>query len=604
VKAPPIDYIRIKKLHSSLEATMKTFHLVIALVIGTGFIVVLNLTYLRNIVIDSDLRQAAVDDRPRSSRPSLSKRATAPKPRKSSTPAGAVPVKPTAKDTSVKVDEQPDSHRVAGLNCDKYGGPSEEIAAEMVYWQDIPRDAEYTSPFAKYGKSPKYLTFEPDEGGWNNIRMSMETATVLAHAMGRILVLPPEQQMYLLSNDRNKKNNRFTFKDFFHFDSIADEHPSVEVISMEEFIQREAMTGHLKDKDTGKVTFPPNNETTWDGHGRTGRQYWLWLRSATVAPIWFFDNCVAAFPSEPGPEATERVKALRQTIRSPTTPDFIQEYFDNPTEVNAPPQARLREQLGTRREICLYDDDLQNEKVIHFMGDNASGARLLVHFYAFLFFENYHQDLWIKRFVRDHLRYIDEIQCAAARIVHAVRQKAIQNGDPDGNFDTFHIRRGDFQYKDTRISADQIYENTNDVLVENSTIFIATDEKDMSFFEPLRKHYNLLFLKDFTHLIEGLNTNYMGMLDQRIASRGRTFVGVYYSTFTGYINRMRGYHSQKDKMPGWEKGEINSYFYVPLGSKLEMRMYSGIKNPMWGREFPVGWRDIDHDLPPNAYNSA
>jgi hypothetical protein len=128
------------------------------------------------------------------------------------------------------------------------------------------------------------------------------------------------------------------------------------------------------------------------------------------------------------------------------------------------------------------------------MGGDASGGRLLVHFYAFLFFENYHQDLWSKRFVRDHLRYIDEIQqCAAARIVHAVRQKAIENGDPDGNFDTFHIRRGDFQYKDTRISTDQIYENTNDVLVKKPTIFIATDEKDMSFFEPLRKHYDLLF---------------------------------------------------------------------------------------------------------------
>jgi hypothetical protein len=246
-----------------------------------------------------------VDDRPRSSRPSLSKRtATAPKPRKPSTPAGAIPIQLNPKDTLVKVDNQADSHhRVAGLNCDKYGGPSEEIAAEMVYWQDIPRDAEYTSPFAKYGKSPRCLTFEPDQGGWNNIRMSMETATVLAQAY---VVLPPEQQMYLLSNDKNKKNNRFTFKDFFHFDSIADEHPSVEVILMEDFIQREAMTGHLKDKHTGKVTFPPNNETTWDGHGRTGRQYWLWLRNATVAPPWNSDDCVVAFPSEPGPEAAER----------------------------------------------------------------------------------------------------------------------------------------------------------------------------------------------------------------------------------------------------------------------------------------------------------
>jgi hypothetical protein len=62
---------------------------------------------------------------------------------------------------------------------------------------------------------------------------------------------------------------------------------------------------------------------------------------------------------------------------------------------------------------------------------------------------------------------------------------------------------------------------------------------------------------------------------------------------------MRGYHSQKDRLPGWEKGEINSYF-IPDNHKYEMRKYKGIQDPMWGREFPVSWRDIDHDLSPDA----
>ena len=78
------------------------------------------------------------------------------------------------------------------------------------------------------------------------------------------------------------------------------------------------------------------------------------------------------------------------------------------------------------------------------MGDNQSGARLLSHFYALLFFEDWRHDLWVKRFVRDHIRYVDELQCAAARIVRDLREKARENGDPNGEFDTFHIRRGDF----------------------------------------------------------------------------------------------------------------------------------------------------------------
>ena len=40
------------------------------------------------------------------------------------------------------------------------------------------------------------------------------------------------------------------------------------------------------------------------------------------------------------------------------------------------------------------------------------------------------------------MRYNDDIQCAAARIVYKMRQLARSHGEPNGIFDTFHIRRG------------------------------------------------------------------------------------------------------------------------------------------------------------------
>ena len=76
---------------------------------------------------------------------------------------------------SHKVSQKADGHKLAGLSCALYGGPSDGLAAEMIYWRDIPKDATYESPFAKHGPNPKYVTFEPDEGGWNNIRMAMGT---------------------------------------------------------------------------------------------------------------------------------------------------------------------------------------------------------------------------------------------------------------------------------------------------------------------------------------------------------------------------------------------------------------------------------------------
>lgn len=83
------------------------------------------------------------------------------------------------------------------------------------------------------------------------------------------------------------------------------------------------------------------------------------------------------------------------------------------------------------------------------------------------------------------------------------------------------------------------------------------------------------------------------MLDQLIASRGRTFVGTFHSTFTGYINRMRGYHAEKDKLEGYELGKINSYYFFPDRMKETMRKYEAVKGPFFAKEFPVSWRDID-----------
>lgn len=66
-------------------------------------------------------------------------------------------------------DENADqSHRIAGLSCEKYGGLSDDLVKELVYWEDIPSDAAYASPFRDTGK---YLTFEPDEGEFINFSL-------------------------------------------------------------------------------------------------------------------------------------------------------------------------------------------------------------------------------------------------------------------------------------------------------------------------------------------------------------------------------------------------------------------------------------------------
>jgi hypothetical protein len=102
-----------------------------------------------------------------------------------------------------------------------------------------------------------------------------------------------------------------------------------------------------------------------------------------------------------------------------------------------------------------------------------------------------------------------------------------------GRFGTMHIRRGDFQYTGTRVAATEILTMTSKRFKEGSTVYIATDERDQSFFDPIKARYNVFFLHDFKQeLGVDVNTNYFGMIDQLVASRGDEFFGCWFSTFT------------------------------------------------------------------------
>lgn len=428
----------------------------------------------------------------------------------------------------------------------------------------------------------------------------METVVGLAAATGRTLVLPPQKQMYLLGKGENKQKRHFGFEDFFPMHQMAAENAAIDMVTMQQFLETEAMAGHLKDRSTGKASFPPYNRTDWNGlKGQEYDELREWLRTVTLVPKWSPEKCLAAFPADGDHKRVVELQEMQKTIHEQggANPDH---YVGKPVPVDAPPIERMKENLNKRKELCVYDEDMQNEFVIHFACAHKLGLRLLVHFYAFLFMEDWKEDLWLKRFMRDHMRYNDDIQCAAARLVHSMRQKAREhdpNGNPDGIFDSFHIRRGDFQYKDTRIDAEQIHAKSKDKLVPGSTIFIATDERDKSFFDPLKQHYNIFFLDDFMDLLEGVNSNYYGMIDQLVASRGRVFHGCWFSTFTGFINRMRGYRSVKDKLPGYEDGVLpTSWYYVPNNRNDVLQRYVPLSNSFFAREFPTSWRGIDKGI--------
>ena len=511
------------------------------------------------------------------------------------------------------------------LSCQAYG-VDETVAQSLVYWKDIPADQTFVSPFYNPDRGEQYLTFEHDEAGFNNQRMAFETTLALAWLTGRTLVLPPKVGILNL-NAGKKERKGFGYTDFF--DLKALEATGVKMISFEDFLQNVALEGRLLDMHTGQTTFPPGNRTNWDSvqvsrlvyKNAEDRAVWDWMRSSTRVLEWDAQKCIAAFPTHPGPDG---VAALHQAAEEVLREDAERLAADktgakkewlarwrafrgHPTPVDASTKDRLAEILGDRSELCIYDESYQQSQVLHITGEEKSGTRLLIHYYAFLFPQDWTDNLRMLRLVRDQLRYKDEIQCAAGKIIQALQQEQGNSGEQ--GFYTMHVRRGDFKeaYPIVNLEADDMYaQNTRLFFSEGRTIYIATDERDLSFFDPLRKHYKLKFLKDFEPLLKDVDSAYYGMIDQLVAAAGSRFFGTFYSTFSGYILRLRGFYSQRDHARGWQDGTLDSYYFgkgTPNPFRMVMqKRYNAVKPGYWEQEFPVAWREIDHNIDADTGN--
>ena len=90
-----------------------------------------------------------------------------------------------------------------------------------------------------------------------------------------------------------------------------------------------------------------------------------------------------------------------------------------------------------------------------------------------------------------------------------------------------------------------ILDRTKDLIKPGELLYIATDESDKTFFQPFRDAgHRIVFLDDFcdSKCIGALdNPNLIGMIEQAVIAQGRVFIGTWYSTFTGYSQRIRGY---------------------------------------------------------------
>jgi hypothetical protein len=245
-----------------------------------------------------------------------------------------------------------------------------------------------------------------------------------------------------------------------------------------------------------------------------------------------------------------------------------------------------------KREVLFWNEqDHARHDHLHFPA-HLMEFRLLTHFYNMIYFSDPVVGNYLKRFVRDYLHYNDVIYCAAGKIVKAVQAEGMALGfslDAEGGsaYSAMHVRRGDLQFKEVKIPAKEWYDNTKEVWLDKEILYIATDERNKTFFDDLAVHYQLRFLDDYWDLagLSDLDPNYMGMIDTVVASKGRAFAGTWFSTFSGYINRLRGYHGMSMK-DSW-------YSFLPR--KTALHEWQIVTHSAFAFEWPDGWVGVDAD---------
>ena len=434
----------------------------------------------------------------------------------------------------------------------------------------------------------RYLTFEPDTGGFNNKRMSFEVVIILAAMSGRTLVLPPEQYMYLLQPKAgDKRKGRRQLTDYFNLTDNISFMRHVPIISSEEFLQ-------LEGGEDGIISMAGFNET-WKTHLHEVSKSCEERKKSDVYCEDLYDHYVSHGLAGP---ITSEAKYANCLVFDENVFLHGNDYIDH---LSPEVHKRIKKFCGLKRFPVFYNKTMHDTPVWHFETRDAD-HRLLVHFYAILFFIDDKVGNFYKRFARDFLRYPDEVFCAAGKIILALMYEnnvlagtnnpmADLDAELVGGYSSLHVRRGDLQFKEVTLNSSQWYENTKELWKPNEILYIATDERNNTFFDDFRKKHSgrLRFFDDYKVLanLDSIEQTYYGMIDTVVASRGSVFAGTWFSTFSGYIVRLRGYYGMSKY--------YNYYSYLPRKFKMHEWMDVG-EGSAYAREYPTAWTSIDGDM--------
>lgn len=328
----------------------------------------------------------------------------------------------------------------------------------------------------------KYISFSPHDAGFVNVLMNLEVALSLSEITKRTLIIPPNFWCFSISKEYGKDHFIDMLK-VFNKDYIYSNFNCIDFYDVPE------LSGLFSEIEKKESDIKP--------YSYTGNIYNV-----------ISDLKNISFLNESGEPC---VLSDSQVVLHCGTPNNSEDFCNF---------------LGKRKSLNLECE----QKFLHFEWN----------LYGTYWYSVYPGDSKLrnnlKKKINTALMYHDKFAEISNRVYNTI-----------GSYNSIHVRRNDFledrvdHLSDVSTSS-KFSSIVKYLLKDDNPIYISTDEKDLNFFEELKKYKTLYFFKDFYDGYDDLESS---IIEQLVCANSETFYGTYKSTYSKRINILRGYQNKQ-----------------------------------------------------------
>ena len=346
----------------------------------------------------------------------------------------------------------------------------------------------------------RYLSYQPPGNGWNNQRIALEGATLLAALLKRTLIVHP------LSSHRSGIEIKNSFAPEEKFGHVAyNQMQQLNLLPLSLFLDL-----HLLSQAVPVIEF---NRT----HSEFIMDY-SHLRWHRVCHSMGFGYWVNRRP------ATENEKEFLESQTFSQTPFWRRKC---PIEIEEAKHSK-------KAMVKFISDFVQDDSDILYIEE---GTLFGVQFR----FMTIGETLAAQDLIINHIKY-----------KRTVYEKASIVKEKLGSYNAIHVRRV-AHIGSTISQKDWLVKMKGQDFLIDTPIYIATDEPNLSWFSPITAAgFRLYFAKDFRELLnftflhESVRQDVLGIHEQVICELADKFIPTEHSTFSVFVRRLRKEVSSRD----------------------------------------------------------